>query len=710
MKKLKVIAIACVATMGMTFLGNIFPERVNMIKNASVTASAESEIWDGTADISWYDDTQNSFEISTAEQLAGLSQLVRNGNDMEGKLITLVNDIVLNNTQNFANWETEPPANLWIPIGAYHADRPQATSPFGVNPYDSGHVTFAGLFNGNGHTIKGLYCKHDSMAGLFASVSGGVVRTIIEDGYICSETPEETSWSAHAGGISARSEQGIFNQCEFNGKVYAKRNGYATARSGACVAGGIVGMCEDTGAEFLFVTMVTMAFGFVINPLLLRSMGTKIENQGIYNCINRGSVLADKGNSGGILGWGNTGEAIAHTLFVQNCLNLGEVENGIVGRAYKFTVANCFYTNAEKSITVDTAGDMDLDDSIHFTNAGMSKQEVAEKLGVCFVYQNDDIYLNFDVDDAYLPEEEIPEPTETTPTESPEPTEPLPPITVDTPTGFRHEYPYNSVMNFRWNKVENANGYQLQIAAKTDFNDIAYSYTCSSLASNYDRISNLVAGRTYYLRLRAYVDREEDGQRFYSDWTEHIFTYPPDITLWGDANGDGEFNTLDFVAVQKWLHGKSDNKLPNWKNADYTMDNELNIYDLLLMKKYLIAEQAYTGNYWVIYREPNFNRLQMVRFTAEPNAVLEKSGWFACEQLMCEKQINSPYTIYSFENGTWQKPSTSMHHNNNQMRILTSAENGICASNIDIVSDGQVVFEKTDTPFSEMDFSQFLES
>ncbi|MDE5754286.1 MAG: hypothetical protein K2H89_07080, partial [Oscillospiraceae bacterium] len=55
MKNLKVIAVACVATMGMMFLGNICPDRVNMLKTASVTASAESsEVWDGTADTSWY--------------------------------------------------------------------------------------------------------------------------------------------------------------------------------------------------------------------------------------------------------------------------------------------------------------------------------------------------------------------------------------------------------------------------------------------------------------------------------------------------------------------------------------------------------------------------------------------------------------------------------------------------------------------------------
>ena len=34
--------------------------------------AAVSHIWDGTADTSWYDEEETSFEISTPEELAGL--------------------------------------------------------------------------------------------------------------------------------------------------------------------------------------------------------------------------------------------------------------------------------------------------------------------------------------------------------------------------------------------------------------------------------------------------------------------------------------------------------------------------------------------------------------------------------------------------------------------------------------------------------------
>lgn len=54
----------------------------------SVTASAEEtsvDTWDGTADTTWYNDTDTEFHLTTAEQLAGLAEIVNNGNTWKGK-------------------------------------------------------------------------------------------------------------------------------------------------------------------------------------------------------------------------------------------------------------------------------------------------------------------------------------------------------------------------------------------------------------------------------------------------------------------------------------------------------------------------------------------------------------------------------------------------------------------------------------------------
>ena len=61
--------------------------------------------------------------------------------------------------------------------------------------------------------------------------------------------------------------------------------------------------------------------------------------------------------------------------------------------------------------------------------------------------------------------------------------------------------------------------------------------------------------------------------------------------LSGDVNGDSEFNTADLVTLQKWLLGKSDTVLKNWKAADYCNDNVIDSFDLCLMRKALIIAQ-----------------------------------------------------------------------------------------------------------------------
>ena len=61
--------------------------------------------------------------------------------------------------------------------------------------------------------------------------------------------------------------------------------------------------------------------------------------------------------------------------------------------------------------------------------------------------------------------------------------------------------------------------------------------------------------------------------------------------LSGDVNGDSEFNTADLVTLQKWLLGKSDTVLGNWKAADYCNDNAIDSFDLCLMRKALIIAQ-----------------------------------------------------------------------------------------------------------------------
>lgn len=54
-----------------------------------------------------------------------------------------------------------------------------------------------------------------------------------------------------------------------------------------------------------------------------------------------------------------------------------------------------------------------------------------------------------------------------------------------------------------------------------------------------------------------------------------------------DVNADGEFNTADLVVFQKWLLGNG--SLANWKAADIYHDDQLDVFDLLLMKQLIVT-------------------------------------------------------------------------------------------------------------------------
>ena len=88
--------------------------------------------WDGTADTSWYNDTDTEFLLDSVEQLAGLAELVDNGNNFSGKTIKLDKDMNLYYIEN-------------------GAEEPKSFDPIGDNS------PFAGTFDGQGHTINNLY-------------------------------------------------------------------------------------------------------------------------------------------------------------------------------------------------------------------------------------------------------------------------------------------------------------------------------------------------------------------------------------------------------------------------------------------------------------------------------------------------------------------------------------------------------------------------
>ncbi|MCL2281948.1 MAG: hypothetical protein FWC26_01360 [Fibromonadales bacterium] len=136
-----------------------------VLEQKPVAVSKQSNIWNGTANTTWYKTKQSEFIITTAEQLAGFAKLVNNGTDFAGKTIKLGANILINNTENWENWENSPPANVWTPIG-------------------TGHM-FYGIFDGDGYVISGIYINSaDHSQGLFAQFSATMKNLGVIDSYI----------------------------------------------------------------------------------------------------------------------------------------------------------------------------------------------------------------------------------------------------------------------------------------------------------------------------------------------------------------------------------------------------------------------------------------------------------------------------------------------------------------------------------------------
>ncbi len=125
----------------------------------SATTSSQINIWDGsTQDVSWYNNELDTFTLSKAQELAGLAKLVEEGNNFEGKTISLSNDIYLGNFE-------------WTPIGIRMANLGDS------RVYNS----FGGTFNGSNHTVYDLKISENGLfytlgVGLFGCVDGATIK------------------------------------------------------------------------------------------------------------------------------------------------------------------------------------------------------------------------------------------------------------------------------------------------------------------------------------------------------------------------------------------------------------------------------------------------------------------------------------------------------------------------------------------------------
>ena len=291
-----------------------------------MSAFAEESVadsWDGTADMSWYTSSPDASEyhISTAEQLAGLAQLV-NANpgtiNFAGKAFYLENDLDLSGHE-------------WISIG---------TGRGGTQP----KYSFCGVFDGQGHVISNLYSRESYVEGadeshnllrnaLFGNVYNGEVKNLgVADAEIWMD-PKDNSAAGKGILVDWMGKSKITN-CWTSGSIY----------SGSKIEkniGGIVGVTVQDSTISGCYSTATLTGNFT-------------NSEGYYTEPDPADWPCD--TIGGIVGARFDGNLTVTDCWFDGKIVVNSLQaavGGIVGCADVATVKNCIVTTTDMGVDKD---------------------------------------------------------------------------------------------------------------------------------------------------------------------------------------------------------------------------------------------------------------------------------------------------------------------------------------------------------------------
>ena len=291
-----------------------------------MTAFAEGtsvDNWDGSADTSWYTSAPDASEyhISTAEQLAGLAQLVNadpGTTNFAGKTFYLDNDIDLSGHE-------------WISIGT-------------VLGGDYPEYSFCGVFDGQGHVISNLYSHESYIEGadeshnllrnaLFGSVYNGEVKNLgVADAEIWID-PKDDSAAGKGILVDWMGKSKITN-CWTSGSIYS---GTKIEKN----IGGIVG-----------ITMQGCTISSCYSTATLT--GNFTNSEGYYTEPNPADWPCD--TIGGIVGARFDGNLTVTDCWFGGKIVVNSIQaavGGIVGYADVATVNNCMVTTTDMGVDND---------------------------------------------------------------------------------------------------------------------------------------------------------------------------------------------------------------------------------------------------------------------------------------------------------------------------------------------------------------------
>lgn len=238
------------------------------------------------------DQIDGVYQISNAEELDWLSWYVNVGNTSVNAVLT--KDIVYNANlltedgegNHSLNSAPENGFKTWTPIGEYK--------------------TYQGTFDGQNHTISGLYVNSNAgRKGLFGRASGVIKNIMVSDSYIYGE---------NAIGMICGESGGTIENCHSSGIV-----------TGLSSVGGICGKNNSSG------TILNCSNQAAISTYAGNGYGTKGwyaggitgENRGNINrCSNTGTVTAAGRYAGGISGIEDRNNAQSSIAY---CYNMGNI-------------------------------------------------------------------------------------------------------------------------------------------------------------------------------------------------------------------------------------------------------------------------------------------------------------------------------------------------------------------------------------------------
>ena len=286
-----------------------FAEETLTNETSEAKDNADIHIWDGTADTSWYDEEETSFEISTPEELAGLVELSDKGYTMEGQTITLTADLYLNDVSSYDEWKTgSNTIRNWVQI-----------------------KKFSGVFDGGEHTIYGLY-----QYGLFQDIKDGSIKNVNID---------KALFFSAGGAICKKNDKGLITNCNVKGRFAAPIN---KELAGTFLwLGGITG--ENNFGTILYCKNyadIDLQFSFAFFEPRVGGICGYNEGGTIIGCTNHGTINVKNYEAcvGGVSG-------LASGL-IKECSNYGVVNidcsdshvdvGGVVGCGSCVSIIDCY--------------------------------------------------------------------------------------------------------------------------------------------------------------------------------------------------------------------------------------------------------------------------------------------------------------------------------------------------------------------------------